>query len=385
MSNKIVIIGAGISGLVMGILLRQQGFQVEIYEKQADIAPIGGGLGIWPNGVEVLMTLPCKEKISLLPATITYDIFADAAGHKLMDVPRELFLQVNGYPIMNVCRSELHQLLAHEFGIDNIVFGAKCIKIQQKDAKVTAYFDNHREVKADLLIGADGTYSAIRKIIFPETKLTYSGYLHFLGVLRYPPSQQIAHNFIIGKNRYCLQFPISKNRHIFYQVLPYKQGEIQHLINRQERLCLFRGWSAEVDQLLDAYEQSLTEADFNQHFYCEEAYTMSKLQNWHKERVVLVGDAAHPLGSILGLGAGCGLEDSYWLAANLKNKSFSEAITAYEQRQIPRIAKFYQLEKAMTDFILNANDEEYTHFISEFKRKTPFEANQELINVLKIS
>lgn len=97
MAEKIVIIGAGISGLAAGILLRQHGFCVKIYEKQSHIVPIGGGLGIWPNGVQVLKSLPCAEKISLLPAAITYDLFSDANGNTLLKVPRELFLQINNH------------------------------------------------------------------------------------------------------------------------------------------------------------------------------------------------------------------------------------------------------------------------------------------------
>lgn len=284
---------------------------------------------------------------------------------------------------MNVCRSELHQILANEFGIENIIFNAKCIDIQQENSQVIARFNDDHEVKADLLIGADGTYSTIRKILFPETHVSYSGYLHFLGVFRYSAHKQHRHNFIIGKNRYCLQFPISANRHVFYHVLPYSQGDIAHLTTRQERISLFRGWSKEVDELMDAYELSLPQPEFNPHFYCEESYTMPPLNQWHDRNVVLIGDAAHPIGSVMGLGAGCGLEDSNVLVTNLKTKKFSEAISTYEQKQIPRMARFYQLEKSMTDFILNANHNEYSRFIAECKNKTPVEFNQELIDCLK--
>lgn len=381
MSKQIIIIGAGISGLVAGILLRQQGFEVTIYEKRSYIEPIGGGLGIWPNGVRVLMNLPCAEKISLLPAPITHDLFSDAKGNTLTEVPRALFLQINGYPIMNVCRSELHQILIHEFGVEHIVFNQKCIAIQQDDSKVIACFDNY-QVEADLLIGADGAYSTVRKILFPTTQLIYSGYLHFLGLLQYPSLVPQRHHFIFGRNRYCLQFPISHNRHIFYQVIPYTQGTVSQLTTRQDRISLFRGWSNEVDNLLNAYEQSLICPEFQRHFYCDESYTMPVMHQWHDRRVVLIGDAAHPMGSVMGLAAGCGLEDSDVLAKNLKNKSFSEAIIAYEQKQIPRITKLYQLEKNMTDFILDANLNEYQQFIAELKNKTPLEANQTLINSL---
>ena len=383
MSQKIIIIGAGIAGLTAGILLRQHGFEVAIYEKQSSIMPYGGGLGIWPNGVRVLKKLPCAEKISLLPATITEDLFADAKGHTLAVLPREFFLQVNGSPIMNVCRSELHHLLANEFGIENISFGTKCIAIQQENNKVIAHFENHALEKADLLIGADGAYSTVRKIIFPETNLTYSGYMHFLGVLQYA-AQKHRHHFIFGKNRYCLQFPISRDRHIFYQVLPYQQGKISQKKTRQERINLFKGWSNEVDELIAAYEQSLNHTEFNFHFYCEEAYTMRPLSRWHDRQVVLLGDAAHPIGSVMGFGAGCGLEDCDVLVNYLKNLTVAEALVSYEQKQIPRMIPFYQMEKNMTDFILGAGHFEYLYFLSELKNKKAFAAhNQELVKCLQ--
>jgi 2-polyprenyl-6-methoxyphenol hydroxylase-like FAD-dependent oxidoreductase len=137
---------------------------------------------------------------------------------------------------------------------------------------------------------------------------------------------------------------------------------------------------------LDAYEESLLEPAFAQHFYCEEAYTMKPLATWQHKRVILMGDAAHPMGTVMGLGTGLALEDAQVLLSSLtKHSNLFTALAEYEAKQIPRTIAFKQLEQEITDFILYANDAQYSHFIAEFKQKTPLEANGNLIKHLKAS
>jgi len=369
MALRVAIIGAGIAGLTTGILLRQQGAEVTIFEKRSCVEPIGGGLGIWPNGTQTLLNLPCASKVIALAGNPDFTTFGDAHSNTLTTVPSELYLQINGHPTLTFSRGELHQVLAEEFGDQQIIFNAKCIAIEQSEAKGTIHFDSGQSVQADLIIGADGIYSTVRKILFPENKLEYASYIQLLGILRYPKGRPPKQNFIWGENRYCLSLPISNNRYNFYHVMPLPQGKLAHEgKTREDQVNLFRGWSKEVDWMLDILCLSLKEPEFQNNYYCGEAYHSDLLPRWHCGRIVLLGDAAHPMGSILALGGSAALEDSYVLCNYLKNaNSIKDAIDSYETHQMYRAAIFAKMEREITDFLTESNSSQYSQFIAELK------------------
>ena len=371
MSYNIAIIGGGLAGLTAGILLKQQGARVKIYEKRAGIESIGGNLGLWPNGSKVLLNLPCAEKIRQLTKTLEYHCTADAQGNTLNKFARDLFLQVNGYPIFNICRSELHHALFSALDEDDIIFSAKLQSIDQ--------------IEADLIIGADGCYSTVRKLLFPEAQLNYAGYVALVGIYEFPNQQQPQHHFIWGKNRFFITFPISNQRHMLYLVRPLDSGQLnKHLISRKEQIALFRGWSAEVDQTLDYYTASISRPEYAAHYYCGEAYDMQPLPTWHKKNVILIGDAAHPMGSIMGLGVNLALEDAEVLVNSLyTEKNIAAALSKFESRQIPRTNAFAAVEKEQKEFLLKASEADYQTHLHKLKTIPPETDLQAFMDLLK--
>src|SRR5277367_6681443 len=199
--NNVAIIGAGITGLVTGILLKQQGISVKIYEKRTALESIGGALSIWPVGSKVLLNLSCAPDILRLAGDLRFENWGNFEGKTLMTIDRELFRQINNFPFMNLCRSDLQQLLFTAFGADDVIFQAKCTKITEDDQTVFAHFTNGDILKADLLIGADGIFSTVRQLMFSESQLEYAGYIALVGI--FPLAQPINH-IIWGKNRLLL-------------------------------------------------------------------------------------------------------------------------------------------------------------------------------------
>ncbi len=382
MHEKIIIIGAGISGLVCGILLQQAGVQVEIFEQRASVNPIGGGFGLWPNGTQVLLSLPCADKIFALAAKITHDRFGDANGNTLAIMSRDIFQNINGFPVLNICRSELHDILLTEFDRENIHFEKKLISIQNTENQAIAFMENGDKHIADLIIGADGIYSAVRKNILPHINLHYTGYIQLLGILRGP--DKFDHHFVWGKNRYSIVFPIADKRCLIYQALPYEANTIKKLATRQDKIALFRGWAHEVDSVLDVYEKSLSDPDMQGHFFCDEAYYSEPFTPWYAGRTVLIGDAAHPMGSIYGLAANVALEDTHALVDFLQKEMHVEtALIKYQQFQQPRATGFFQLEQAVTQFLLHADEKEYNDFLFAIKSQPAEIFNQQLISLLQ--
>lgn len=376
--NNVVIIGAGITGLVTGILLKQQGISVKIYEKRTALESIGGALSIWPVGSKVLLNLPCAPDILKLAGNLRFENWGDCEGKTLMTIDRELFRQINHFPFMNLCRSDLQQLLFTAFGVDDVIFQAKCTKITEDDQTVFAHFTNGDIVKADLLIGADGIFSTVRQFLFSESQLEYTGYIALVGI--FPLAQPINH-IIWGRNRLLLNFPISCNRHMIYAVRPLPQGMLK--ISKEEQIQLFRGWSKEVDQIMDAFSCYQTHPEFSSHYFCSENYDMEPLAHWHKNSVVLIGDAAHPMGSIMGFGANLALEDAKTLVDCLSsNHPLGKALEDFEQKRISCIQAFIEMESRKKNFLLHATNEEYAEFQNILQNMTPKEFVQPLFNIM---
>jgi 2-polyprenyl-6-methoxyphenol hydroxylase-like FAD-dependent oxidoreductase len=100
-----------------------------------------------------------------------------------------------------------------------------------------------------------------------------------------------------------------------------------------------------ADNILNSLEKSLEHPEFSGHYFCLENYDMKLLSNLYQNRVVLVGDAAHPMGSIMGLNANLALEDARSLSLHLHNeKNTGLALTKYSLEQIQKIIPIIDLE-----------------------------------------
>lgn len=386
MLKKIIIIGAGISGLVAGILLKRHGFEVKIFEKKAEVKPIGGGLGIWPNASKILLNLPCGKKIRSLTGTPKFEYMSNAQGETLSTVPRDLFLSVNGYPILNVCRAELHQILLDEFDRSDVIFNANCIGLEQDEKTATAFFSNHTQESAELIIGADGGFSKVRQHIFPDVQLEYSGYIHLISILKFPKQQFPKHNFIFGANHFYITLPISDQRHLLFQVRQFSHGKLRtEFLQPQQQINLFRHWSDEVDHTLDILESQLSHKEYRQHYYCNETYELPALPQWFHNRIVLIGDAAHLIGPILALGSALGLEDCVSLTTALTTEKYlHQALNRYQSQQKIRYQTFHQLEHDRKNLLISRNENDYYQYTQFLKTTSPEIICQPILDALKV-
>lgn len=393
---KIFIIGAGITGLTLAHLLRKkfaghqdQPPQIIIYEQRDSIdKSIGGALGIWPNGSKVLSTLPYAEEIKALAGDLTYEHWANAKGETLRIVDRNFMRQVNGHPFMNVCRGELQTLLlkslGKSLGDDAVVFGKKVVRLKQDQKSATVFFQDGTSDTADLVIAADGTFSTLRKFLFPEAALQYTGYIALVGV--FLPTKKPKNHAIWGENnRLCLTSPISEGRYFVYTICPAPKGYLKNnLITREQQIQNFKGWSSEVDQILNSLENSLKIPEFAKHYYCNENYDMKPLSTLHKNRVVLAGDAAHPSGSIMGLNANLALEDADSLTSYLQNeKNIDVALIKFSITQMKRIIPIITLERERKEFFLSMTKKSFSEFEYFVKNASDAELFKPLFTALR--
>lgn len=194
--TQVVIVGGGIGGLVLALSLHQAGIDCRIYEAVAEIRAVGAGINLLPHAVREL------DELGLVPAL-------DAVGIRTLDasyfnnfgqlIYTEPAGEAAGYPWpqFSIHRGDLQETLLNavkeRLGPDAVVTGHRATGIEQTEDGVTVQFvdangDSMREVTAEIVVGADGIHSAIRKQFYPdEGDPIYSGITIWRGVTPFKP------------------------------------------------------------------------------------------------------------------------------------------------------------------------------------------------------
>ncbi|MFM5948942.1 MAG: FAD-dependent oxidoreductase, partial [Novosphingobium sp.] len=334
-AQNICVIGGGVAGLAVAIGLHNKGVKVEVVEKNADWSVYHVGIIVQANFVRALNTLGIGE--AAVKAGFGYRgvRFLTPFGEKIAELPGES--EVDGLPgDLGLTRPALHDVLTSEVKrlAIPVRLGVTFESFEDTGSGVEVSFTDGTSGTYDLVIGCDGNYSAVRKVLWPEAVPQFTGQ----GVWRYnvPRPQDLewsdlyigdAGNGFRGKAGYC---PLSEAEMYIFAVTE-EPGNPRFA---PETLA------DEMRQRLAGYGGILGEAakavtDPAQVVYRPlEACIMP--DPWYKGRVVLIGDAAHSATPHLGQGAAMAVEDAVVLAEELATKGVEPALRAFMDRRFER-------------------------------------------------
>jgi FAD-dependent urate hydroxylase len=352
--RTITIIGSGPTGLFLASQLQKLGMKVAIMEQAPGPRHEGGGLCLWTPAVALLESAGFGESLQKLSSHADA-INMTAVGATLVNhIPADTFKQISGHQNAYVARSELQEMLAQPVQ-DCIQFNKKLTHFEQNDNGVTAYFADGTQVTSDILIGADGAYSKVRRELNNNQPLEYQGYIALGGIVE---CGTLPHQYITALNRTAIFMPIANNRHYIFMIRPLPENQIKFIYaNPQDQINLFVGWSDAADKMLALLEKTLATPNTAQHYFCKEIYCNNTNTNYYQNRVVVVGEAAHPSSPILGLGAMIGFQGVMSLVKALEKNptQLEQAFQYYQQVQQARIGKLFPLEKSEITTLLNTD------------------------------
>ncbi|MCG7337218.1 FAD-dependent oxidoreductase [Sporosarcina sp. ACRSM] len=328
--RKVLIVGGGIGGLSAGIALRKISIEVEIAEIQKEWNVYGVGIIQPANALRALDNLGVLE--ACLQHGFSYPGFSyhTGQGHKFAkpESPR-----IEGYPGVNgLSRRKLHNILLDAATIagTEIRMGITVQTIENKDDHVFVEFTDGTSAMYDLVIGADGTNSRVRDLLFGEVNQEYVGQ----AVWRYTlprPEEVNTGIFYFGQKGKAGLVPMSKEE--MYLLLTTHEldnpkmpvDQLDQLL--RERLQEFGGIIAQVrNQITDA-----SSVVYRPIF----SYLMRA--PWHRGRVILIGDAAHSTTPHLGQGASLAIEDAVVLAELLEQgDDIQQNLSAFTERRFER-------------------------------------------------
>lgn len=212
--------------------------------------------------------------------------------------------------------------------------GRLCTAIRQDDRSVIARFLDGGEEGGDLLIGADGLHSTVRRQLLPEDRLRYAGYTCWRGIARVEPGTFPADTLCEtwGRGTRFGFGPIGAGRIFWWATRNALESERDGTAGRKaDVLACIQGWHEPVEALVNATEEET--------ILRNDIYDRKPTIQWGEGRVTLVGDAAHPATPNLGMGACQAIEDAVVLGKFIaETLDVSSALRRYEARRQRRTA-----------------------------------------------
>jgi salicylate hydroxylase len=322
MTHPIAIVGAGLGGLAAALALQRAGFGVRVYEQAAELGEVGAGISLCTGSVRGLAALGVGPQLlnASMPvanvAFLHYRTQALLAGVLDGGTPVDLGLDT----ARHIHRADLHAILlaaVRALDPDAVLTGRNLVSVEQDGAAVTLRFADGGTARADMLVAADGARSAVRRLLFEPSPPDFAGQVAFRCLV----PREIAAPFMKAGNAAVSVGPARVfNRYVI------RGGRTVNVVGiAQCDLWRNEGWSTRATVAEFAAEFSEFHADVRGLIGCAPADTLIKwglfarppIANWSVGRVVLLGDAAHPITPFLGLGAALAIEDGIVLARTL--------------------------------------------------------------------
>jgi len=325
---RMLVVGAGIAGLATARALGQAGFQVEVVERQPRWRHPGAGMYLPGNSTRALDELGLADAVRARAVEITSQRFCDHRGRLLCEVDLAQLWGAVGL-CLALPRAELHDVLLAGAG-GTIRMGVTATAISQRAGRVAVTFSDQSSGDYDLVIGADGIDSTVRRLAFgDDTAARPVGQVGWRFVAPCPPGVT-AWSVLLGRRAAFLTLPIGSGRVYCYADVVAPRDAAAAAADEAARLrALFASFAEPVPTILRALDHTAVV-----HTSVIEEVAIA---SWVRGRVVLVGDAAHATSPNMAEGAGMAVEDALVLAQCLAvEPAVPEALARFERRRRPR-------------------------------------------------
>jgi salicylate hydroxylase len=312
----VLIAGAGIAGLALALGLARRNVKVRVLERRSDLSEAGAGIQLGPNAIGVLQRLGVAARLE--PSTgrpEAIEVMEGATGRQVGRLPLGSWLERrHGAPYRVAHRADLHGALleaARETPEIELVTGFEVGGWRDTGDGIEASALDGRVAAGQLLVGADGLWSALRRGLFPEHPLTYSGKMAVRTVLPMPADgsrfARPVTGVWLGRDAHVVHYPVRDHRELAVVAI------VDESVPRE-------GWGGEIGalsvqaRLVSFSAELLTFLSRASDWRAWSLFDPPPLPAWAQGRIGLIGDAAHPILPFLAQGGAMALEDAETLA-----------------------------------------------------------------------
>ncbi|HXF34483.1 MAG TPA: FAD-dependent oxidoreductase [Candidatus Acidoferrales bacterium] len=331
--SKVLIVGAGIAGMALAIGLKRSGIRSELVEIDPHWSALGVGMALQGPALRALGQIGVLDRCMEAGFGYSYFKFCDADGNvtSTVDLPR-----LNGpkYPAtVGIMRQRVHDVLKQELDDAEVTvrLGVTVSSLEQHLNGANVTFDDGSSGSYDLLVGADGSNSKIRDLVFgSECRPAFTGQAVWRATVSRPPEVQSRCSFFGPRNKAGCN-PVSSDQ--MYIFLVQNLAEPVRLADKQ-LIDVMRSQLADFGGFLASARDEVT--DPKQVVY-RPVQSHILPAPWYRGPVVLIGDAAHTATPQLASGAGIAIEDAIVLAQELRSEtSLPNALEAFMTRRYER-------------------------------------------------
>jgi salicylate hydroxylase len=359
---RVGIVGAGIGGLSLALALRERGLQADVFEQAAELTEIGAAIGLAANAIREFARLGLVDELaasSTIPTELIYRHWKDGSRIAAHPVRQDGWYEKRfGAPWFGIHRADLQKTLAAAFGVEHLHLGCRLVNIIERAGSVVLEFANGRTHQADLVVGADGVRSTIRRWVTGADDVVYSGTSAFRGIVptenlsSLPDPQAI--QFWMGPDGHLLHYAIGGHGEAvnFFAVVEgppiwLPDGSVAE-VGDEVPVTSFRGWHPAVTEMIKAASSPIRWGLF----------TVRPLLRWYRGRVVILGDAAHGMLPHHGQGANTSIEDAFALAGLLAGARSGDLEATFARYQALRRARTRTIQRSsqVTSSVLHLPD-----------------------------
>jgi salicylate hydroxylase len=336
---KVLIAGGGIAGLVAGLSLRQRGIDVEIFEQAGELRELGAGVQLSANGTRVLIALGLEQAmqdIACEPSGKEIRLFSTGRTWKLFDLgvsSRAIY----GAPYWMVHRGDFHRVLLDAFNArapGGLHLGSRCVGFDQDGDGILLKLANGERHRGDVVVGADGVHSEIRRQIGGDERPFFAGVAAWRGLVpmaRLPSAMQrdVGTNWV-GPGGHVITYPVRRGELLnFVGIFEGESWSVESWTEqgtREDCSRSFAGWNGEIHTIIENLDVPYKWALLGR----------EPLARFVVGRACVIGDAAHPTLPFLAQGANMAIEDGMVLARCLERFPAEEGLQRYQQARLSR-------------------------------------------------
>ncbi len=360
---SVAIIGAGIGGLTAASTLLRVGIEVQIYEQASGFARVGAGIQQSPNALKVLRQLGLEAYLRRVAFQPRYARNRECGTgaltnqYPLGDDAEQRF----GAPYLLLHRGDLHTALASIVPRAIIHLNRRLVGLDRSRAGVTLSFADGSRALADAVVGADGVHSVVREILLGPEKPRFTGRVAYRTTY---PAARIGGIPLDDNTKWW-----GRDRHIVIYYVRPNRDEIYFVTSTPEPEFEVESWSSrgDLNRLRRAYD------DFHPHVRavlaaCPEVHKWAlverdPLPRWGEGRVVLLGDACHPMTPYMAQGAATAIEDAAVLSRcldGLDPDAVEDGFRRYELNRKERTSRI-QLTSRLNTWMREKTDANWVY------------------------
>ena len=302
--------------------LERLGLPYMVLERAPELGEVGSGLGVLPGAVRALRSLGVGEELFARGRPFRRFVVCSSSGDELAEVSFTRIFERAGCGGYVLQRAALHSAITALVDPGSIRTSAEVVSIEETSGEVRVRLRGEPEdISGDLLVGADGLHSVVRRHVLDDGPPRYAGETIFRGISDFTLDRPEICRELFGPGRRAAYYELSEGRVYWWGSAPLAAGTEIPPSERPAYLeRSFAGWAFDIPAII---------ARTPAHAILQnDVFDRPPARRWHRGRSVLLGDAAHPTTPNLGQGACMAIEDAIVLARCIVEARDAEAAFA---------------------------------------------------------